>query len=80
MPHIEGKRPVREMLMAFHSDKGMVTIPYAHIRIICRGGLDKCLTLKVSASSLKRRFSVGTKPLRKMLMPSRTEKGMVTTP
>lgn len=29
-------------------------------------------TLKVSDSSRKRRFSVGTKPARKMLMPSRT--------
>ena len=36
--------------------------------------------LKLSSSSLKRRFSVGTKPARKMLMPSLTEKGMVTTP
>ena len=29
-------------------------------------------TLKVRDSSRKRRFSVGTKPARKMLMPSRT--------
>ena len=37
-------------------------------------------TLKVRASSRNLRFSVGTKPLRKMLMPSLTLKGMVTTP
>mmetsp|Transcript_9373 Transcript_9373/g.28173 ORF Transcript_9373/g.28173 Transcript_9373/m.28173 type:complete len:204 (+) Transcript_9373:2587-3198(+) len=37
-------------------------------------------TLKVRDSSRNRRFSVGTKPARKMLMPSRTPKGMVTTP
>ena len=37
-------------------------------------------TLNVSASSRKRRFSVGTKPARKTLMPSRTPKGSVTTP
>ena len=37
-------------------------------------------SLKLSSSSLKRRFSVGTKPARKMLMPSRTENGIVTTP
>ena len=37
-------------------------------------------TLNVSASSRKRRFSVGTKPARKMLMPSLTPKGIVTTP
>jgi hypothetical protein len=36
--------------------------------------------LNDSDSSRKRRFSVGTKPARKMLMPSRTLKGMVTTP
>ena len=38
------------------------------------------VTLNVSASSRKRKFSVGTKPARKMLIPSRTEKGIVTTP
>mmetsp|Transcript_4730 Transcript_4730/g.14616 ORF Transcript_4730/g.14616 Transcript_4730/m.14616 type:complete len:194 (-) Transcript_4730:945-1526(-) len=37
-------------------------------------------TRKVSASSRKRMFSVGMKPARKMLIPSRTEKGIVTTP
>ena len=37
-------------------------------------------TLNVSASSRKRKFSVGTNPARKMLMPSRTENGIVTTP
>ena len=37
-------------------------------------------TLNVSASSRKRKFSVGTKPARKMFMPSRTPKGIVTTP
>mmetsp|Transcript_18683 Transcript_18683/g.59536 ORF Transcript_18683/g.59536 Transcript_18683/m.59536 type:complete len:221 (-) Transcript_18683:954-1616(-) len=39
-----------------------------------------CASLKLSASSRKRMFSVGTKPARNTLMPSRTEKGMVTTP
>ena len=38
------------------------------------------LTLNVKASSLKRRFSVGTNPARKMLIPSLTLKGRVTTP
>ena len=37
-------------------------------------------TLKLSSTCRKRRFSVGTKPARKMLMPSRTLKGAVTTP
>ena len=39
-----------------------------------------CATLNVSDTSLNRRFSVGTKPARKMLIPSRTAKGIVTTP
>lgn len=34
----------------------------------------------VRDSSRKRMFSVGRNPSRKMFMPSRTEKGMVTTP
>jgi hypothetical protein len=38
------------------------------------------LILKVSSSSRKRMFYVGTNPERKMLIPSRTVKGMVTTP
>jgi hypothetical protein len=37
-------------------------------------------TLKLRLSSLNLRFSVGTKPARKMLIPSRTLKGSVTTP
>mmetsp|Transcript_136751 Transcript_136751/g.332426 ORF Transcript_136751/g.332426 Transcript_136751/m.332426 type:complete len:205 (-) Transcript_136751:105-719(-) len=37
-------------------------------------------TLKVRDTSRNRKFSVGTKPSRKMLMPSRTLKGIVTTP
>lgn len=36
--------------------------------------------LKFNSSSLKRKFSVGIKPAKKILIPSRTEKGMVTTP
>ncbi|KXS17199.1 hypothetical protein M427DRAFT_97187, partial [Gonapodya prolifera JEL478] len=35
---------------------------------------------KVRLSSLNLKFSVGMTPSKKMLMPSRTEKGMVTTP
>jgi len=31
-------------------------------------------------SSRKRKFSVGTKPAKKILIPSRTENGIVTTP
>ena len=38
------------------------------------------LILKFNSSSLNRRFSVGTNPPRKMLIPSLTLKGMVTTP
>ena len=38
------------------------------------------LTLKTNASSLNLRFSVGTKPAKKILIPSLTLKGMVTTP
>mmetsp|Transcript_55696 Transcript_55696/g.136714 ORF Transcript_55696/g.136714 Transcript_55696/m.136714 type:complete len:299 (-) Transcript_55696:954-1850(-) len=38
------------------------------------------LTLNESDSSRKRRFSVGTKPARNTLMPSRTPNGAVTTP
>lgn len=38
------------------------------------------LTLKIRDSSLKRKFSVGTKPAKKILIPSLTEKGSVTTP
>lgn len=37
-------------------------------------------TLKVNETSRNRRFSVGTNPSRKILIPSRTLKGMVTTP
>lgn len=37
-------------------------------------------TLKVRESSRNLRFSVGTKPDKKMLIPSLTEKGSVTTP
>ncbi|EJC97681.1 uncharacterized protein FOMMEDRAFT_137569 [Fomitiporia mediterranea MF3/22] len=36
--------------------------------------------LKDSCSSRKRRFSVGMKPSKKILIPSRTEYGIVTTP
>ena len=37
-------------------------------------------TLNVSDSSRNRRFSVGTKPAKKILIPSLTENGKVTTP
>jgi len=38
------------------------------------------LILKVSSYSLNLMFSVGTNPDKKMLMPSLTVKGIVTTP
>jgi len=43
------------------------------------GGCGK-LTLNVRDSSRNRRFSVGTKPAKKILIPSLTENGRVTTP
>ena len=39
-----------------------------------------CATLNVSETSRNLRFSVGTNPARKMLIPSRTANGIVTTP
>jgi hypothetical protein len=40
-----------------------------------RGGMNA--SLKLSSSSLNLKFSVGTKPAKNILIPSRTEKGIV---
>lgn len=47
---------------------------------VCTNDHRNRFTLKVKDSSRNLRFSVGTNPAKKILIPSLTEKGRVTTP
>ena len=74
MPHARKSQADRQVVREAHMD---ASLPCECIPAKSSGFSE---ILKDSSISRKRRFSVGMKPARKMLMPSRTENGMVTTP